>query len=136
MIKKILLIGIISIITSCSSNKNEPSSVADNFVKHYYKFMNTEEAQKYTSMMAKDKIDKEIELLREYRSKNPTSEINRSQVSYSLQDTKTDKDMSFITYNLSIMPKGVKPFDKIALITVKNDNGEWKVIDYSETNKN
>lgn len=133
MIKKIVLITISFLLISCSV-KNDPNSVADEFVKHYYKFMNTEEAEKYTAMMAKDKIDKEVALLREYRGKNPNSEINRSQVSYVLEDTKTDKDMSFITYHLTIMPKGGKEFDKMALITLKNEQGAWKVIDYSETN--
>lgn len=134
MLKKILVFTLSSIIISCSSVKNEPASVAENFVKHYYRFMNTEEAGKFTAMMAKEKIDGEIKLLREYRSRNPNSEITRSQVSYTLEDTKIDKDMGFITYHLTITPNGGKPFDKMALITVKDEKGEWKVIDYSETN--
>ncbi|MFN8578556.1 MAG: hypothetical protein U0354_17135 [Candidatus Sericytochromatia bacterium] len=133
MIRKFFLVSICFIILSCSSNKNEANSVADNFVKHYYKFMNIEEAQKYTSMMAKDKIDKEVSLIREARVKNPNSVAPRSEVTYKLEDVKTDKDMSFITYHLSITPKGSNTIDKMALITVKNENGEWKVIDYSET---
>lgn len=136
MLKKILVFTLSSIIISCSSVKNEPSSVAENFVKHYYRFMNTEEAEKFTAMMAKEKIDGEIKLLREYRSRNPNSEITRSQVSYTLEDTRMDKDMGFITYHLTITPKGGQPFDKMALITVKDEKGEWKVIDFSETNKN
>lgn len=132
MIKKLLLVTLTFIIVSCASNK-DPNSIGDSFVKHYYKFMNTEESVKYTDMMAKDKIDKEIILLRESRSRNPDMLINRPQVSYKLTDSKIEKDMGFLTYNLTIMPKESKSFDKTALITLKNENGEWKVIDFSET---
>ncbi len=135
MIKKILIVTLTIFMISCSQVKNEPASIAETFVKHYYKFMNTEEAAKYTSMMAQTKIEDELKLLREYRARNPNSEINRSSVSYALEDTKIDKDMAFITYHLTIMPKGGKALDRIALITVKNDKGDWKVIDYSETNR-
>lgn len=134
MLKKILLISISFIVVSCSGvNNKDPNSVADNFVKHYYKFMNTEESQKYTDMMAKDKIAKEIVLLRESRSRNPDMAINRPQVSYKLSDSKIEKDMGFLTYNLTIIPKESKSFDKTALITLKNENSEWKVIDFTET---
>ena len=135
MIKKILILTLTLLIVSCSSVKNEPGSIAEAFVKHYYKFMNTEEAEKYTAMMAKNKIDEELKSLRESRATNPNMEIKRSSVSYSLEDTKIDKDMAFITYHLSIMPNGGKAFDRMALITVKNDKGNWKVIDYSEANR-
>ncbi len=130
---RILLVFIILFGISCGP-KNEPVDIANKFVKYYYQRMNQEEAIKLSSMMAKDKLEKEIELVKESRIKNPQAEQNKAKISYNLEESKIEKDMGFITYKLIIQPKGMKPFNKSALLTLKNESGQWKIINYEEIN--
>lgn len=125
------------VLISCNSkvDNNDPKQVAEAFVKNYYKFFNQEEAVKYTDMMAKDKMKKELELVREARAKNPQAlEQNRAKVGYKLEEANIEKDMGFITFTLSIVPNGSTSFDRNALITVQKEKDGWKVVDYQESN--
>lgn len=137
MLKKITLGFIfIFIVLSLACAKKEPyQQVSDAFIANYYKQMNQTEALKYTSDLAKDKIQKEIELVRMSRAQNPNFGDNRASVSYSLEEVKMEKDLTFITYKLTIQPKGGAAYDQSSLLTLKNNNGDWKVIDYSELNR-
>lgn len=96
--------------------------------------MNQEVAVKYTDMMAKDKLQKELELVREARAKNPQLETNKAKVTTSLSDLKLENNTAQVTYKLTIQTQGGNFLDKVALLTLKKGNKDWKVIDYEEMN--
>lgn len=119
------------ILLSCSTR--EPyQKVSDEFVKNYYQYMNQDEAFKYTDMMAKDKLQKEIELVHEARAKNPQLENTKAKVTSSLGELKLEKEMVRATYKLTIQTQGGSFLDRVALLTLKKTKDEWKVIDYEE----
>lgn len=119
------------IILSCTQ-KEPYQKVSDDFVKNYYQLMNQEEAFKYTDMMAKDKLQKELELVREARAKNPQIENTKAKVTFSLDELKVEKDTARATYKLTIQTQGGSFLDRVALLTLKKAKEEWKVIDYEE----
>jgi hypothetical protein len=129
---KILLTLISLFLFLACAPKNEAVSTGNKFVSLYYQQMNQEEAIKISDMMARDKLQKEFELVHESRIKNPQLPENRSKVTYKLEESKIEKDMGFLTYILTIQPTGSAPFDKTALITLQNENNVWKVINYEE----
>lgn len=135
--KVVFSIVLILSLLSFSCAKKEPyQEISDAFISNYYKNMNQTEALKYTSELAKDKLQKEIELVRMSRAQNPNFGDNRSSVSYNLDEIKIEKDLAFITYRLTIQPKAGTAYEQSSLLTLKNTNGEWKVIDFSELNRN
>lgn len=121
------------ILTSCQP-KEPYIEVADSFVLNYYKVMNQEEAIKFTSQNAKEKLEKELQLVREARAKNPQLDANRANVSYKLEEFKIENNLGMLSYRLTIQPKGAKAFERSALITLINEKNEWKVINYEEIN--
>jgi len=127
-----ILVLIAGLFLVACGPKNEPEKIGNKFVSFYYQQMNQQEAIKLSNQQAKDKLEKEYELVRENRIKNPQALENRAKVSYKLEESKIEKDMGFLTYRLTIQPNGVTPFDRTALITVQNENGDWKVINYEE----
>lgn len=118
-------------LLSCTP-KEPYQKVSDEFVKNYYQYMNQEEAFKYTDMMAKDKLQKELELVREARSKNPQLETIKAKVTSSLGELKLEKEMVRATYKLTIQTQGGSFLDRVALLTLKKTKDEWKVIDFEE----
>ncbi|MFN8671052.1 MAG: hypothetical protein U0457_03090 [Candidatus Sericytochromatia bacterium] len=136
---KILIFFIFSFLfltfTSCSNlNKEEYQVIAEQFIKKYYQAMNQEEAIKLTDLMAKDKLSKEIELVKEARAKNPKLDENKSKVTYSFLETTKNKDSANLTYKLTIQPKGGTFIERTSLINMKKINSSWKIIDFEETN--
>lgn len=129
--KKIFLLLFLFFILSCVK-KEDYIIVSDEFVKNYYQVMNQEEAVKYTDMMAKDMLKKEIELVKESRYKNPTLEANKAKVSFTLTETSFKKDIANITYRLTIQPKGSAFINRDAIISLKKISNDWKVINYQE----
>ena len=121
------------ILTSCQP-KEPYVEVADKFVLNYYKVMNQEEAIKFTAQNAKEKLEKELQLVREARAKNPQLEANRASVSYRLEEAKIEKNVGMLSYRLTIQPKGAKAFERSALLTLINEKNEWKVVNYEELN--
>ena len=121
------------ILTSCQP-KEPYLEVADNFVLNYYKVMNQEEAIKFTAQNAKEKLEKELQLVREARAKNPQLDANRANVSYRLEEAKIEKNVGMLSYRLTIQPKGAKAFERSALLTLINEKNEWKVVNYEELN--
>jgi hypothetical protein len=134
MKSRILIIISCLFLLSCGP-KNEAVNVGNKFVNLYYQQMNQQEALKLSSMMAKEKLEKEYDLVRESRIKNPQPPENRAKVTYKLEDSKLEKDMGFLTYKLTIQPTGAAPFDRTALITIQNENNVWSVINFEELNR-
>ncbi len=129
--KKIFLLLFLFFVLSCAK-KEDYIIVSDEFVKNYYQVMNQEEAVKYTDMMAKDMLKKEIDLVKESRYKNPTLEANKAKVSFTLTETSFKKDIANITYRLTIQPKGSAFINIDAIISLKKISNDWKVINYQE----
>lgn len=132
--KKNLLTILSSLVLLSCTTKEPYQKVSDEFVKSYYQQMNQEVAVKYTDMMAKDKLQKELELVREARTKNPQLEANKAKVTASLSDLKLENNTAQATYKLTIQTQGGSFLDKVALLTLKKGNADWKVIDYEEMN--
>lgn len=132
--KKNLLTILSSLVLLSCTTKEPYQKVSDEFVKSYYQQMNQEVAVKYTDMMAKDKLQKELELVREARAKNPQLETNKAKVTTSLSDLKLENNTAQVTYKLTIQTQGGNFLDKVALLTLKKGNKDWKVIDYEEMN--
>lgn len=132
--KKNLLTILSSLLLLSCTTKEPYQKVSDEFVKSYYQQMNQEVAFKYTDMMAKDKLQKEIDLVHEARAKNPQLEVNKAKVTTSLSDLKLENNTAQVTYKLTIQTQGGSFLDKVALLTLKKGSEDWKVIDYEEMN--
>jgi hypothetical protein len=117
-------------ILSCNS-KSEPENISDKFVNFYYREMNQNKAIELSIMTAKDKLEKEIQLLKS-RNNQFINEVPK--VSLIKEDIQIKDDIALITYKLIIQPKNVKTFEKKAFISLYKENNTWKVSNFEEMN--
>jgi len=117
-------------ILSCNS-KSEPENISDKFVNFYYREMNQNKAIELSIMTAKDKLEKEIQLLKS-RNNQFINEVPK--VSLIKEDIQIKDDIGLITYKLIIQPKNFKTFEKKAFISLYKENNTWKVSNFEEMN--
>jgi hypothetical protein len=116
-------------LVSCSS-ENEPDNISDKFVKLYYQQMNQNKALELSTMKAKEKLEKEIELLKS-RNSQFINEIPK--ISIKKEDIQIKDDIGLITYKLTIQPKNIKSFEKTTFISLYKENNNWKISNFEES---
>ncbi|GIW22676.1 MAG: hypothetical protein KatS3mg068_1683 [Candidatus Sericytochromatia bacterium] len=126
--KNILAYIIFILVLSCSS-VNETENVSDKFVRLYYQEMNQIEAIKIATMNAKEKLEKEIDLI---KSRNSQFINDIPKISIKKEDVQIKDDIALVTYKIIIQPKNIKPFEKTAFISLYKENNNWKVSNFEE----
>jgi len=123
---------LIALILDGCSRDNTPQGVADRFVQAYYVQIDQAAALEFTTALARERLQRELQLVAPIR-RGGSVEQARPKVEYNLVRTQPDGRQVLFVYDLTITPTHVSPIMKKILIITDQFAGQWKVINYTET---
>lgn len=108
--------------------RNDPRSVADKFCYLYLIELNQAEALTLANGLAKEKLLKEIELLRGARIASDELQLAKPFIDYEMS-RRSDQDEAHVMFNylLTIEPKSGGKIEQEVLISTVLEEGRWKV---------
>ena len=130
MMRRAALFIFAAILAACSDPSTSARSAAEAFLDAHYVHMDLDRAKEHASGLARDKIDKEIQLT---KNQEITGETRRPHVNYRLQRGDETPTAGQFVYELSIRVDGADPFKKLVMVTVRNDQGAWAVTNYNDS---
>ena len=118
-------------IFACS-DRNTPEGVAEDFVYNYYLHANQGMALRLSDGLAKEKLETEIEFLREVRSGSDQSYV-KPNIEYKQVGQKIEDDNRvFFRYQLTIKGTSFSNAIRNAVIFTELIDGQWKVTNFDE----
>jgi hypothetical protein len=128
--KRLLLVACVLAAAACSKPGAEAQPTAEAFLDHHYVHIDLESAKSLASGLARDKIEKEIELTKDQQIDGETLEPH---VGYSLHRAEEAGTAAQFAYELTIRAPGADPFRKLVTVTVRNTDGVWAVTNFGES---
>ena len=120
------------LIISACSDRNTPENVAEDFVYNYYLHANQGMALRLSDGLAKEKLETEIEFLREIRSGSDQSQV-KPNIEYKQVGKKMeDGNRVFFRYQLTIKGTSFSNTVRNAVIFTELIDGQWKVTNFDE----
>jgi hypothetical protein len=126
------VLALLIVLVACSDPRSNARSAAEAFLDAHYVRIDLEGAKEHASGLARDKVDEEIELTRDQEI---TGDTRQPHVNYRLQRGDETPASAQFAYELTIRAAGSDPFTKLVMVTVRNQEGAWKVTNYSESDK-
>ena len=130
--KPIVAIAALATLIACSDPSSGARSTAEAFLDAHYVRIDLETAKEQTTGLARDKIEQEIALTKD---QHITGETRQPRVNYRLHRGDEAGAAAQFAYELTIRAAGLEPFTKIVMVTVRSQEGGWKVTNYSESDK-
>jgi len=108
--------------------RNDPRAVADKFCYLYLIELNQTGALSLASGLAKEKLLKEIDLLKGARTVSDELQLAKPFIDYEMS-RRADQDDSHVMFNylLTIEPKSGGKIEQEVLISTVLEDGQWKV---------
>jgi hypothetical protein len=127
---------LLAMLCGCGAG-GDSRSVADKFCYLYLIELNQTEALSLASGLAKEKLLKEIELLKGARTAADELQASKPFIDYKLNN-RHDQDESHVMFNylLTIEPKSGGKIEQEVLISTVRENGTWKVNNYENYRSN
>jgi hypothetical protein len=123
---------LIALVFGGCSRDNTPKGVADRFVHAYYVQIDQAQALEFTTALARERLQRELQLVGPIRRGGGVEQA-RPQVEYNLVRTQPEGRQVLFVYDLTITPMQVSPMVKKVLIITEQFAGQWKVINFAET---
>ena len=120
----------LAVAAGCSEAGSDARSTAEAFLDAHYVRIDLASAKEHASGLALDKIDKEIELTKDQEI---TNETRQPRVNYRLNRGDESPESAQFAFELTIRAAGADPFAKLVMVTVRKQEGAWKVTNYSES---
>ena len=120
---------VLLLAAACRDPASSAQARAEAFLDAHYIRIDLEGAREHASGLARDKIDKEIELTKDQEI---TGETRQPRVNYKLHRSDESPSAAQFAYELTIRAPGADPFKKIVMVTVRQSDGAWSVTNYSE----
>ncbi len=118
-------------IFACS-DRNTSDGVAEDFVYNYYLHANQGMALRLSDGLAKEKLEEEIELLREVRNGSEESKVH-PQIAYEKVGKKVKAENQVVfRYQLTIKNTSISNSVRNTVILTERVGGQWKVINFDE----
>ena len=123
--------GLLLIISACS-DRNTPEDVAEDFVYNYYLYANHGLALRLSDGLAKEKLETEIEFLREVRSDSDQSQV-KPDIEYKQVGKKIEGgNRVFFRYQLTIKGASFSNTVRNPVIFTELIDGQWEVTNFDE----
>jgi hypothetical protein len=119
---------LVSAIVACRPSLDTSRGVSDAFVDAYFVRIDLKTARTLVSGLALNKIDKELELTRHVEI---DEETHKPSITYKLTHASEDPAHAQYAYELTIRPPGLEPFGRLAMVTVRDQDGTWRVTNYN-----
>jgi len=124
----IALALLVPAVSACRHSMDTPRGVSDAFVDAYFVRIDLDAARSLSSGLAQKKIDEELELTSQVEI---DAETHQPRINYTLQHASEEPQQAQYAYELTIRPPGLEPFERLAMVTVRNQDGAWRVTNYS-----
>ena len=115
---------------ACSDPGSAARPTAEAFLDAHYVDIDLERAKGLVDGLARDKIDKEIQLT---EGQEISGETLRPHVGYKLQRADEKGELAVYAYELTIRAPGSDPFRKLVTLTVRDTKDVWAVTNYAES---
>lgn len=129
---RLLLGGLMTLlcVAACRPDPSTPRGTAERFLDAHYVHIDLKAALPFTSGVARQKVESEIELVRGVTIDDTT---RKPSVHYSLLEEHPDGEsaVSYV-YRGRIAVDGADTFDKRWLVTVRREPDGWRVTNYQE----
>ena len=132
MSRRILATLCIAMAILGCSRSNSAQGVADQFMQAYYVQIDQARALEFSQSLARERLQQELQQVAPLR-RGSSLEQARPQASYTLARTQPEGQQVLFIYDLTITPPQVKPILKKVLIITEPFGGQWKVINFTET---
>lgn len=125
-----VLILLIYGLSACQSDPNSPQGVAERFLDAHYVTMDLQVAKTYCTGLARKRVEEEIRLT---EGQAVDANTRRPKVYYSLlKETPRGDNRVSLQYEAKITVDGAGEFQKEFLLTLREEEEGWRVMNYSE----
>jgi hypothetical protein len=132
MTRALLLGAMVTIlgVAACRPDPSTPRGTAERFLDEHYVHIDLPSALPYTTGLARQKVEKEIDLVRGVAIDDST---RKPSVHYSLLEERPDGEraVSYL-YRGRIAVDGADSFERRWLVTVRQEADGWRVTNYQE----
>jgi hypothetical protein len=119
-------------ITACTGPSDSPRAAAEAFLDAHYVRIDLEAARPFCAGLALDKLEREIALT----ENNPEAlAVERPHVTYRLEEARDVGDRASYAYELAVHPTGTDAFQKLVVMSLRNEGSGWRVSNYSESDR-
>ena len=120
--------GVLLATIACSPPA--PRATAEAFMDAHYLAIDLREARLLTAALARNKVDREIELTQGTAIDEQTE---KPRINYRLERAEHGPDASLYAYELTIRAPGLKPYTKRVVLTLRRSGASWKVTNFDES---
>jgi hypothetical protein len=113
-------------------SKDGPAGVADAFMGAYYVAIELNAAREFTTGLAREKLDRELELTSEV-SIDP--ETRKPRINFQLEESSEEGERARFIFVLDIRPPGIDPYERTSILSLKQVDGDWKVSNFNDTDR-
>ena len=128
------LLGLLLLLVpvACKSPTGSPRAAAEAFLDAHYVRIDLEAARAFCAGLALEKLEREIALLKDHAE---PSAGERPRVTYRLEEGNDAAERAQYAYELSVHTTGSDPFQKLIVMSLRNEGGGWHVSNYSESDR-
>jgi hypothetical protein len=119
-------------LAACATPGSTPRATAEAFLDAHYVRIDLEAGREYCTGLALEKLAKEIALTHDIEIGEDT---RRPRVTYSLVEFEDADDRAHYAYELAIAPGGADTFRKVIVVSLRKEDGGWRVSNYTESDK-
>jgi hypothetical protein len=125
----LLAIALSLALPSCSRPAEDARGVAEAFLDAHYVRIDLDGSKALCTGLALSKVEREIELTRDIAVGEDTL---KPHVSYKIQREREAPTHAVYAYQLSVRPPGSDPFERVVTLTVRDQEGAWKVSNFDD----
>ncbi|HSV06615.1 MAG TPA: hypothetical protein VLI07_08880 [Candidatus Binatus sp.] len=126
----VLALVLVPVVLGCRPDPSTPRGTAERFLDAHFVHIDLPAALEFTSGLARHKVEDEIRLVAGQTIDETT---RKPSVHYRLLEERPDGEqaVSFL-YRGSIAVEDAESFERRWLVTVRRDEGAWRVTNYQE----
>ena len=125
-----ILLVLLVLIGACGRDLSTAQGVAEEFVDHHYVRIDLPRAKTLTMSLALHKINEEIRLT---EGQKIDASTQKPRVHYTLIEKKEGPERASFLYEGSIQSDDGTSFTRKWLITVRKENNQWRVSNFTES---
>ena len=125
-----ILLVLLLLIGACGRDLGAAQGVAEEFVDHHYVRIDLPKAKTLTMSLALHKINEEIRLT---DGQKIDASTQKPRVHYTLIEKKEGPERASFLYEGSIQSDDGTSFTRKWLITVRKENNQWRVSNFTES---
>ena len=120
------------LVSGCQKKGNPGTAVwtAEQFMKLYLQEVNQQEAKKYSTGLAIQKLNDEITSAEQARSGGGNYTAHRTKFSYRLKENHRQDEREIFIYTISLTMDDNSSRPQDFLVSLTEENGKWKVSNY------